>query len=193
MEKILEKLFNIKKIPTKLIFVLWLSSTLILFVPERFIERLNLSDFLQEYGKYIGITFIISSGFLLVTLVSSISKAINEKKMIRRVEEKILKAICRLDFHEKALLREFFINGKNTLQMPADNETVISLLNKHILYSASNVGFVYAIGMNFPYSITEFARENLTHEMIDLPKNPTEVDKQRILNERPSWAKANLW
>lgn len=189
MEKILEKLFDIKKIPTKLIFVLWLSASLILFVPEQFLTKLNLNDFLQEYGKYIGIIFIIGSGFLLVALMSSITRVISRKKMIREVESNILKTINYLDFHEKALLREFFINGKNTLQLPFDNDTVVGLINKHVQYQASDTGFTYVHGAYFPYSITEFARRNLTNEMIDFPQHPTEIEKQRILNDRPAWAK----
>ncbi|MCP9753251.1 super-infection exclusion protein B [Ferruginibacter sp. HRS2-29] len=66
MEKFLEKLFDIKKIPTKLLFVIWLSSGLILFVPQKFLTKLNLADFLKDYGKYIGIAFLVSSAFLLV-------------------------------------------------------------------------------------------------------------------------------
>ena len=189
MEKILEKLFDIKKIPTKLIFVLWFSASLILFVPERFLTRLNLNDFLHDYGKFIGITFIICSGFLIVVLMSSIAKVANRRKMIKRIEKNILKAIRNLDFHEKALLREFFINGKNTLQLPFDNDTVVGLLNKHILYQASETGFTYTHGAYFPYSITEFAQNNMTNEMIDLPQNLTEAEKNRILNDRPAWAK----
>ncbi len=69
MEIFLLKLFDIKKIPAKLIFVIWLSASLILFVPEHFLTKLNLQDFLKDYGKYIGISFIISSGFLIVAKV----------------------------------------------------------------------------------------------------------------------------
>lgn len=109
--------------------------------------------------------------------------------MLNNVKSNILSAVQNLDFHEKALLREFFINGKSTLQLPIDNDTVVGLLNKYILYQASDTGFTYLHGAYFSYSITEFARKNLTNEMIDLPKNPTDADKKRILNERPTWAK----
>ncbi|WP_159520610.1 superinfection exclusion B family protein [Sunxiuqinia indica] len=189
MEKFLLKLFDINKIPTKLIFVLWLSSSLILFVPERFLTRLNLTDFLVEYGKYIGITFIVTSGFLIVVLISYISRLINSKTFSRKIKRKILNEIQNLNFHEKALLREFYINGKNTLQLPIDDDTVTGLTNKHILYQASNTGFTYIHGAYFPYSITEIASKNLTHEMINLPKNLTEEDEQFLIENRPEWAK----
>lgn len=189
MEKFFEKLFDLKKIPTKFIFVLWLSSALILFVPQTILSKLNLKEFLSEYGKFIGITFLISSAFLVVTIITYFSNKISRRKIINQTKSTILKEINQLGFHEKALLREFYINGKDALQLPFDNDTVVALVNKHILYQASSTGFTYLHGVYFTYAITEFAKENLTLEAIDLPSNPTEEDKNRILNERPVWAK----
>lgn len=189
MEKFLEKLFDIKKIPTKLIFVLWLSSALILFIPEHTFAKLNLKDFLTDYGKFIGITFVISSAFLLVTLFTYLPRQFSKRKIRNEAKATILKEIGNLGFHERALLREFYINSKDTLQLPMDNDTVVGLQNKHILYQVSRTGFTYIHGAYFTYAITEFAKEHLTHEMIDLPKNPTEQDIERIRNDRPTWAK----
>jgi len=189
MEKILEKLFDIKKIPTKLLFVIWLSSGLILFVPSKFLTKLSLTDFLKDYGKYIGIAFLISSAFLLVTLINYVGKLISRKRLTKKIKASILKDIKYLDVHEKALLREFYINGKQTLQMPLDNDTVVGLVNKHIIYQASSTGFTYLHGVYFPFSMTEIALDNLTSEIIDLPQNPSEEDKRRIISLRPNWAK----
>ena len=189
MEKFLEKLFDIKRIPTKLLFVICLSSGLILFVPQQFLTKLNLQDFLKDYGKYIGISFLVSSAFLLVALINFIARQITRSIYRKKVKESILKEIYLLDFHEKALLREFYINGKQTLQLPMDNDTVVGLVNKQIIYQASGTGFTYLHGIYFTFSMTEIARENLTFQLIDLPENPTESEKNRIINERPNWAK----
>ena len=189
MEKFIEKLFDIKKIPTKLIFAIWLSSVLLLFVPERFLIKLNIADFLKEYGKYIGITFIISAAFLLVTLISFISRRFSYNNYRSKIKKSILREIMYLDNHEKALLREFYLNSKYTLQLPLDNETVVGLVNKHIIYQVSDTGFSYLHGICFPYSMTKLAFKYLKFEMIDLPTDPTEDDKRRIFNERPIWAK----
>lgn len=189
MEKFLEKLFDLKKIPSKLILVLFLSSALILFVPEHTLSKLNLKDFLADFGKFIGIIFIISSAFLLVILITYLSKQINLRKAKSDVRRIILKEINNLGFHERALLREFYINGKDTLQLPMDNDTVVGLQRKHILYQVSGTGFTYIHGAYFTYAITDFAKEHMTHEMIDLPKNPTEQDIKTLGINRPTWAK----
>lgn len=188
MEKILEKLFDIKKIPTKFLFVIWLSSGFILFVPNNFLIKLNLSDFLKDYGKYIGIIFLISSTFLMVTLLYYIGSLINRYRMTKKIKDSILNDIKCLNINEKALLREFYINDKQTLQMPLDNDTVVGLVNKHIIYQASSTGFTYSHGAYFPYTMTEIAFKNLTPEMIDIPKKITEDAKRRISSQRPTWA-----
>lgn len=118
-----------------------------------------------------------------------VSKKIQYRKYRKSIRKTILKNINFLDNHEKALLREFYINGKHTLQLPLDNETVVGLLNKHIIFQASSTGFSNIYGICFPYSITDIAKENLTNSIIDLPSNPTEQDRIRIINERPYWAK----
>jgi len=189
MEKILEKLFDINKIPTKLIIVIWLSSALILFVPQQFLTKLNLDGFLHDYGKFIGISFIVSSGFTLIALWTYVTRLISRRRLSKKIKESIIKDINYLDSHEKALLREFFINGKHTLQLPFDNDTVVGLVNKHIIYQASSTGFTYLHGAYFPYTISDIANKHLTYEILELPENPTEEDKQKILYSRPNWAK----
>ena len=189
MEKFLEKLFDINKIPTKLIIVIWVSAGLILFVPEQFLTKLKLESFIQDYGKFIGISFIISSAFTVIALWTFFSRLIKRKTFSRKIRNSILKDIQNLDFHEKALLREFFINGKNTLQLPIDNDTVVGLTNKQIIYSASNTGFFYLHGAYFPFTISDYAMKHLTNELLDLPRNPTEDEVRQITQNRPDWAK----
>ncbi len=189
MDKFLEKLFDINKIPTKLIIVVWVSSGLILFVPEQFLTKLKLEGFLQDYGKFIGISFVLSSAFTVIALWTYFSRLIKRQTLSKKIKNGIINDIQNLDFHEKALLREFFINGKNTLQLPIDNDTVVGLTNKHIIYSASNTGFVYIHGAYFPYTISEFAQNYLTNELLGLPRNPTEDQIRQIQQNRPDWAK----
>ncbi len=188
MEKFLEKLFDIKKIPTKLILVFWLTSAMLLFVPKNWILKFNLTEFNIDYGKFIGITFIISSAFLIVSTFTSISLFLRRKKLRKKYKENIYNAIQRLDFHEIALLREFVINNKNTLQLPFDNDTVIGLVNKGVIDQVSSTGFTYLNGIFFNYSISKEAELYLTSHILQIPENPTESEKQQIMNSRPAWA-----
>lgn len=189
MEKILEKLFDVRKIPTKLIIVIQLSSGIILFIPKQFLTKLNLDGFLFEYGNFIGISFIVSSAFTLISFWSFVAHLINKYRITKKIKKQIIKDIHQLNFHEKALLREFFINGKYTLQLPLDNDTVVGLVNKHLIYQASSTGFTYSHGLYFPYSISDIAQEHLNARILEIPENLTEEDKMRLIESRPNWAK----
>lgn len=189
MEKIIEKLFDLKKIPTKLIFIIWICTGVILFVPKQVLLKLNLEDFIKDFGKFIGIIFLITSAFLLVSIISYIASKIQYKKTKLKIEKDILEEITKLGFHEIVLLREFYINQKDALQLPMDNDTVASLQNKRILYQVSGTGFTYLHGAYFTYSITEFAKKNINAEMLGLTNNLSEDEKKRIILERPKWAK----
>jgi Super-infection exclusion protein B len=189
MEKIFEKLFDVNKIPTKLVIVIQLSSGLILFIPKQFLTKLNIEGFLYDYGNYIGISFIISSAFTLISIWSFLARLVNKYRLSKKIKKRIRIDINQLDFHEKALLREFFINGKHTLQLPLDNDTVVGLVNKHLIYQASSTGFTYSHGLYFPYSISDIAREHLSGQILGIPENLTEDDKIRLIESRPNWAK----
>jgi len=189
MEKYIEKLFDFKQIPTKILAVIWLCSSFILFANKVLVTKLNLQEFLKEYGKYIGISFVISSAFLLVATFVSISSKIRHRNFVKEIGKQIVADLQVLDFHEKALLREFYINGKQTLQLPMDNETVVGLTNKRIIYQTSSTGFTYLHGVFFFFSITEHASKHLTLKMIDLPPNPTQEEQMVLFDARPDWAK----
>lgn len=188
MEKIFEKLFDLKRIPAKFIFVIWFSACILLFVPENFLTKLNLKEFTAEYGKYLGISFIITSALICVSIFTSIGNAFAKRRRKNEIENSIENAVKNLDFHERALLREFYIHNKGTLQLPIDNDTVAGLSNKGIIYQASGIGFTYVYGAYWAFSITEFASKLITPELLGLPRNPTEADKRKIINERPQWA-----
>lgn len=191
MEKLFEKLFEIKKIQTKFIFVVWASSIIILFSPEKLISKLKLQGFIDSYGKFVGISFIICTAFLLIVSISELAKWINRRRWEKKMQKKILTNLAKLDPHEKSLIREFFINNSDTLQFPIDNPTVVGLTNKSIIYQASSTGFTYVHGAYFPYSITTFARENIRNDTIDWPSEMSKESQKTIMNSRPDWAREN--
>jgi hypothetical protein len=73
--------------------------------------------------------------------------------------------------------------------LPIDNDTVVGLTNKNIIYQASSTGFTYSHGAYFPFSISNIARENITNQILDLPEEITQADEKKIIDSRPNWAK----
>ncbi|WP_147205643.1 super-infection exclusion protein B [Segetibacter aerophilus] len=135
---LVDKLFDIKKIPTRVVFLILVLATLLLFTPETFINRLSLSEFKKEYSKYIGIFFISSLAWIIITSVSwiltQISNILENKKLDREFKE-VMKT---LDNEERIILYAF--SGQSTLQLVINSPVVAGLISKRILYKVGQFG-----------------------------------------------------
>ncbi|MEN4762680.1 super-infection exclusion protein B [Chryseobacterium sp. C39-AII1] len=191
MEKIIDRLFDWDKISTKLIFLLFLTTGILLFLPDNYLYRLKLEEFISEYGKYIGITFISTIGFLLVSFTSYIISYISNRRNTAKIKAAIIKNIHQLTYPEIFALREFFINGKSTLQLPFLDETIISLENKMIIYKASSNGISTVRGQYWAYSISEYALPYINNDLLKIPIEFNDENKTKIENERPNWSLDN--
>jgi len=186
----ISKLLDIKKVPTKIVFLFWFVSLLLLYLPSQTLQQLGLVEFKQEYGKYFGIVFLVTTSFLLIIIFTWLYKKIDDKIFINKYKKIIKDAINNLDIHEKAVLREFYIQGVNTLKVPIDNPTVSGLIDKRVLYQVGDYGQISLVGMLFSYAITETAKKHITNELLDLPRSkPTEEELNRIRDTRPEWIK----
>lgn len=182
------KLFDLKKIPTKFIFFVWFVSIFLISLPKETIEKLGITEFQKDFGKYFGIALIASTGLLIMIFFSWIYEKVNNQRLTAKYKKQIKNSILDLDHHEKAILREYYIQGKNTLKIPIDEPTISGLLNKRILYSVGNYGEMSIVGMLFNCSISKIARENLNNFVLELPNGePSKSDIERIKNSRPKW------
>ncbi|RMZ59349.1 hypothetical protein D1632_06820 [Chryseobacterium nematophagum] len=191
MEKIIDRLFDWDKISTKLVFLLFLTTGILLFIPDTYLKDLKVESFISEYGKFIGITFIITVGFLLVSSISYIVSTIKNNRDTLKIKKTIIKNLKLLTYHEIFVLREFFINGKSTLQLPFLDETIISLENKMIIYKASNTGVATGRGQFWAYSISDYALPYINNKLLMIPNELNDENKIKIENERPEWSKDN--
>lgn len=184
----LAKYIDIKKIPTNIIVLLWVISFLLLYLPSEMLAKLSLTEFKADYGKYFGIIFLITSGLLLMFFFTWIFNKINGNRLNNKYKANIKAAMNDLDLHEKAVLREFYIQGVNTLKVPIDNPVVSGLIAKRILYQVGQYGKMSSVGMLFSHSISKIAIDLITMELLDLPEGePTEAEIEKIKEQRPQW------
>lgn len=184
----ISKLLDINKLPTRIILLIWFISAVLLYIPESIIKNLDLVDFKADYGKYFGIAFLTSSCLLMITVGTWVIKKIHIRRLNVKYKNVILESVNNLDTHEIAILREFYIQGRNTLKIPMDNPTVSGLVNKGILHRVGQYGEMSVVGMLFNHAISKIARDNLTSEILELPNGePSINDIERIQNQRPSW------
>lgn len=182
-------LLDLNKVTAKTAFIILIISSCLLFFPVNLINKLQLAGFKAEFGKYFGIAFISSLAFLIVAFSNWLIRKYNSAKWIKKVNKTIEKSIQNLDMKEVAVLREFYINDQQSMNMPIDNPVVAGLLNKGILYQLSTTGMGSYSGIMFPLAIRVRAAEKLTNAILRLPSgDPTQQERQKILSERPDWA-----
>ena len=183
----LARIFDITKLPSK--FFAWAVALtgLFIFLPDAYLARLHLTELPKEYKAYSGIVFVGALSFLLINFVIWCWGALKSWRRRRKAQMRAVKAITALDRAEKYVLREFFLQGRNVIELPFDHPTVAGLVRKGVVEVAGSQGYRSLAGSVFPVALTESARELLALETVDLPEQPTEEELERIRRERPNF------
>lgn len=187
---------NALKLPKKAYFLGSFISGILLFSDESFLKQLSLLEFKQNYTLWIGIAFLLSIGMASITvgefLISQYKEAklkreakankniekLNEEKERKQKVDNQKAKLENLDNHEKVILREFYHNQKNTVEMSFEDPTVIGLIKKGVIRQVGSQGY----HSNITGGIAFFRADDLTVEFFDSFEFPE-------LNSfsRPNW------
>ena len=192
------KLIEWLKLPARIIAFIALMSCAFLFLPSKIIETLKLQDFIDLYGKYFGVVFIVASSYLLFIFLGFVFSKVksmfinlknnkNAKENSKIKKQQIQSALCDLTQSEKCLLREFYLQGKDVIKVIYANEDVISLINKEIIYYASKCGERYIFGTVVNVRLNDYVKKSLSLPLLGLPAEPTKIDLERCVKERPAF------
>lgn len=182
------KIIEAAKLPTKFIVVIFLVSVGFVFTPESMLSKMKLQSFSESYGHYASIIMLTSGALLLVESTTAIWKMIKDKIAKASFHKKIANRLKDMDPAEKAVLREFYLQGQNTIKLPMDHPVVAGLLNSSIIVLVGQHGRASLTGMLFSMKIAESAMVHITNELIDFPSGePTDEDLIFLRDSRPSF------
>lgn len=176
--------------PKQVIFNLMLWFTLVnsalLFAPASLLGALKLDDVVNQYAHFIGLGLIIGAAYLLMKVANYfIDEAIHylsSKRTVETIEKKVLL----LDPTERALLREFFLQGETVLTLPENEAAVKSLLETNILQCLGNKKHYAIQGPTADYKISMAARSYLNRQVLRLPiGEPNQEQMQLLIKARP--------
>lgn len=185
---IFDKIIEILKLPFRFIFTIAFILGLVLFLPENIIKQLQLTEFKTEYGKFIGIVFLISAGYLGVSLIIYLWNKIRLKIETNKFKKNIVEILNSLSLPDIYLLREFILQGKDVIEVPYESTEFISLYNKSILYLASNNVRSFIFGKFVSVTINPIVKKYITLDILHLPKGqPTEQEFEDIKKHRPDY------
>ncbi len=155
-------------------FITYLPQKIRLFVQDYFAFAATIA------GILILLTGLIVFKFLWVNIAPVFSR--NAKR------RDVFKAVKQLDADEKSVLREFYIQQANTLEMPVEDRVVSGLLTKGILQTTQNKGQYSAGGLLLPTIITPAALKYITPKKIGMPANLDDpAAREALSTSRPQY------
>lgn len=206
----LSKVLVVHKIPFQIVLWLTLVSGVLTIASDEFLKSLRLHALLQDHGTYVGLAFLLSGSLVVINgsawLIEkkteakrrlalqqeeAAQRAREERQEVERRDEirrRLVNSVAALDPAEKAVLREFWIQGKNTIELPQTDATVAGLEGKGIVEQQGTFGYQALCGFVFPYAIADDARPVVSPEKIDLPQGTlTDNDRRRLRQTRPAF------
>ena len=183
----LSSIFDLTKLPAKV--VAWVSfvTALLLFLPTVALQKVGLDGIPTQYKPYVGVLFLASSVLLLVNVFVWGAGQIGLKVKARIEKNSIVNTLRNLDPSQRALLREFYIQSRHVIELPVDHPTVAGLRLNAVLVLSSVEGYRSLAGSVFPCSLSDVAKGYITPELLQLPRQPTETEVERIRLERPNF------
>jgi hypothetical protein len=164
----------------------------LLVVPVSIVQLSGTSEWSQLYTPYVWILALLTGSFLITRLINLLFSYFKAQYCKRRDSNCRNLMIRRLDFEEKAVLREFIIQRKNVLALPMRELAVSNLLESGVLVPAHETQEIKGSGRIIKLSIAVDAREQLTHKVLGLPVGKlTEEEANQLKAARPDYARNN--
>ncbi|GLS90542.1 hypothetical protein GCM10007916_16090 [Psychromonas marina] len=155
----------------------------------QFSDAVSWSD---SYTPYIFTLTLLTGSFLIARAVIWLFSYLKTEVCKRKECTSRSLMIRRLDFQEKAVLREFIIQQKNVLALPMRELAVSNLLKSGVLVPAFETQEIKGSGRIIKLSIAVDARELLTYRVLGLPAGKlTEEQANQLKAARPDYARSN--
>ena len=159
---------DLLKLPAKYFALAALVTGAILFLPDNVIRQLRVEAVPQKFGFWLGLVFLVCSSLVLVNVFSWVADQVRVRRQTAKRKKVIEEHLAKLDVAEKAVLREFFIGGQNTIRLPLDHPVVAGLISRGVIRPVGSFGERSLAGMLFSFTISEGAEELITPEVLGI-------------------------
>ncbi|RJG42317.1 superinfection exclusion B family protein [Motilimonas pumila] len=171
----------------------FVASSTVLFLPDGLAQMFSLGGIQQTSRPVLSLVVIISSSYFLAKLLMLGHHALTYKSAQEQERGRMVEMVKRLDFEEKAVLREYIIQRKNMLTLPLNEPAVNNLLEAGVLVPAMSTQEISGEKRLVKLAISLEARPLLTHKLLGLPVGKmTEEDVERLKSARPDYARQNF-
>lgn len=134
LDSVAEKTFdNFKKITPALVAVTILTG-LILFLPEKVLEKMSLNNLPDVWKQIIGIAFILSLALIATIVFSSIFSTMASKRKAKKFKKNQRSNIKKLSPNQKAILRKMLHSKDKAIKLDSNSGDTIYLQNGLYIY-----------------------------------------------------------
>ena len=179
--KFLDVLLDPKRLPAWLAVTAALGSGFVLAAGDALLRPLGLVAFRGDHRALLGLVCVGACVFAALSGVASIVRRL-------RVRRRLGHRVDALDPAEQAVLREFFLQGRNTIAVPVNDLAVSGLLTEGVLAQVGGhmqptpKGFVAAVRIDPAF------RRHLEPDAVGLSSwSPAEAERRRLLQARPAF------
>lgn len=123
------------KFPGLIIYVVFITSTIILSLPDEVIQKIKLFDLRQHYGMELGIALIVSFSLGTGLIIKSIYKKMHALYIRWRFYGK--NKLLRLSTYEKAIIYIMYKKDNHTVDLKVYDGAVVHLKSESIIKSMS--------------------------------------------------------
>lgn len=172
---------------------LLLASFFIVLLPDGLAQSLGMLTLRSQLSPYLTVAIIVSGSYFIAKSLLFIHFKLTHKTEQQEQSNRMMSMIKRLDFEEKAVLREYIIQRKNMLSLPLNEPAVANLLEAGVLVPALSTQEINGERRVVKLSINLAARSLLTHKLLGLPQGKmTEAEVELLKSARPEYARQNF-
>lgn len=142
------------KLPIKVFAALSLATGMVLFLPDKFISKLYMLKFRNEFGFAIGIVFIISIAIVVISLCIAMFEYC--VRIIKKIRFKLKSKtwLEELDDYQRFIVYGLYCQYNHTDELPLNDGAVRYLEQKRMIGKATNQYLVMDVNNAvFPYML----------------------------------------
>ena len=138
--------------------VVAIATGVVLFAPAESVKSLGLSEIAQNYRPWIGGTFLISSGIVVISALKWIGVWTLAFGHAYWVRKSIAKRLRSLTEDEKQILRFYVAENTRANMLKVDDGIVQGLVSANIIYRSTQLG---NLDEGFAHNISDFVWKHL--------------------------------
>lgn len=174
------KIFDFLTLPIKTLASLSLASGILLFSSNYILKKLHMIDFMNKYGFYIGIIFLVTFALCLVTWINSLLESLIILRKKRKFFAEAKGRLLELTILQKTIIYELYSQDNHTLELPIHDGAILTLSNQKIIGRISDTVAVSDINdIRMPYLLQPWV-VNEINKNADLLSNLAAAHSQTV-------------